>query len=332
MSSSTFLHRRMGAAAALAFFHLETEIVLGANLLRDIFVNGLVDIGEHAHFHQVGDDLKGLAFQLLRQVAHNDGRFQRDHFAGGGRNKFFRLAWLAPERRPVFAPASAPALWPGNGWAAGAVGPPRTARISPRRAKSVLPPPALAAGATGFLGRRAGAPAWPATRQNPPFHRSWAPGGRQAVVAAGGGLSGPAAAAVQLDRRAGAPARLGLTAAGGGPTASGAGAGAAAAIRWSQAAQRFRRAAGQLPGSGRLARHRIIGDRRRRGRRGAGGDGWSAAAGAGACGCSLTSSSSRYSAVILSSELDGTLAAVMPNSLALASTSLLSMPSFFAKS
>src|SRR2546421_8702243 len=41
---------------------------------------------------------------------------------------------------------------------------------------------------------------------------------------------------------------------------------------------------------------------------------------------------SRYSAVILSSELDGTLAPAMPSSLALARTSLLSIPSFFAMS
>lgn len=40
--------------------------------------------------------------------------------------------------------------------------------------------------------------------------------------------------------------------------------------------------------------------------------------------------SSRYSAVILSSELDGTLAVAMPNSLAFKSTSLLSIPSLFA--
>jgi len=42
--------------------------------------------------------------------------------------------------------------------------------------------------------------------------------------------------------------------------------------------------------------------------------------------------SSRYSAVILSSELEGTLAAVMPSSLALARTSLFSRPSFFEMS
>jgi len=41
---------------------------------------------------------------------------------------------------------------------------------------------------------------------------------------------------------------------------------------------------------------------------------------------------SRYSAVILSSELDGTLAAEMPSSFAFASTNLLSMLSFLAMS
>lgn len=41
------------------------------------------------------------------------------------------------------------------------------------------------------------------------------------------------------------------------------------------------------------------------------------------------SCSSRYSAVILSRELEGTLAAVMPSSLAFARTSLFSRPSFF---
>src|SRR6266404_1028243 len=51
-----------------------------------------------------------------------------------------------------------------------------------------------------------------------------------------------------------------------------------------------------------------------------------------ATGLAPPSFSSRYSAVILSSELDGTLAPVMPSSLALARTSLLSIPSFFAMS
>ena len=36
------------AAAALAFFHLEPETVFGAELLRDFFVNRLVDVGKDA--------------------------------------------------------------------------------------------------------------------------------------------------------------------------------------------------------------------------------------------------------------------------------------------
>src|SRR5690349_11554223 len=56
-----------------------------------------------------------------------------------------------------------------------------------------------------------------------------------------------------------------------------------------------------------------------------------AAGGAGSATFAIgRSCSSRYSAVILSSELEGTLAVAMPNSLALASTDLLSKPSFFA--
>ena len=39
-----------------------------------------------------------------------------------------------------FCAVFCPALWPGKGWAAGAAAPPRPPRISPRRAKSVLPP------------------------------------------------------------------------------------------------------------------------------------------------------------------------------------------------
>jgi hypothetical protein len=63
----------------------------------------------------------------------------------------------------------------------------------------------------------------------------------------------------------------------------------------------------------------------------AGGGSWGGGAAAGGGGSVLAISSSRNSPVILSSELEGTLAA-MPNSLALARTSLLSMPSFFAMS
>ena len=48
--------------AAFPFLHLETEFIFGAQFLRGDFVNGLVDIGEDAQFHQVGDQLERLAF------------------------------------------------------------------------------------------------------------------------------------------------------------------------------------------------------------------------------------------------------------------------------
>jgi hypothetical protein len=54
--------------------------------------------------------------------------------------------------------------------------------------------------------------------------------------------------------------------------------------------------------------------------------------GGGATGISGRSCSSRYSAVILSSELEGTRAVLMPSSFAFAMTSLLSIPNFLAMS
>ena len=62
------------------------------------------------------------------------------------------------------------------------------------------------------------------------------------------------------------------------------------------------------------------------------GAGSAAGAGGGAADARCDICCSRYSAVILSSELDGTLAAEMPSSLAFASTNLLSMLSFLAMS
>jgi len=41
--------------------------------LRDDFVNGLIDIGHHLQFDEIGDQLKRLAFELLGQVADDDG-------------------------------------------------------------------------------------------------------------------------------------------------------------------------------------------------------------------------------------------------------------------
>ena len=76
------------AAAALAFLHFETEPVLGAQPLRDGFVDRLVHVGENVQFHQVGDQLERLLLELLGQIAHDDRRLHRDQFAGFGRDKF----------------------------------------------------------------------------------------------------------------------------------------------------------------------------------------------------------------------------------------------------
>ena len=65
---------------------------------------------------------------------------------------------------------------------------------------------------------------------------------------------------------------------------------------------------------------------------GGGGGAGGGVVGAASSGWSLRISPSRYSAVILSSELDGTLAAVMPSPFALARISLFSRPSFFEMS
>ena len=89
-------------AAALALFHLETEAVFGANLLRDRFVNGLVHVGKHARLHQIGDDLEGLLLELLGQLAHDDRRLDRDDRGVGGQHDLGRrrrLSRFAPGPR-----------------------------------------------------------------------------------------------------------------------------------------------------------------------------------------------------------------------------------------
>jgi hypothetical protein len=66
--------------------------------------------------------------------------------------------------------------------------------------------------------------------------------------------------------------------------------------------------------------------------KGAAGSSDGAAGGTAGCGRDARSSFSRYSAVILSNELEATRAARMPKSLALARTCLFSKPSFFEMS
>ena len=77
-----------GAAAAFAFFHFKPEPVFRAKLLRDFLVNRLVDIGEDAELHQIGDDLERFLLQLDGQFAHDNRRFDDNDFTGLRRDKF----------------------------------------------------------------------------------------------------------------------------------------------------------------------------------------------------------------------------------------------------
>ena len=56
-----FLNGRRCVGIALAFLGFELEAVLGAKLLGGGLVNGLVDIGEHAELHEVGNELERFA-------------------------------------------------------------------------------------------------------------------------------------------------------------------------------------------------------------------------------------------------------------------------------
>ncbi len=85
-----FFDRRMRTRAALAFFQFKPEFILGANALRHVLANRLIDVGEFADLHQVGNDLEWLALQLLSQIANDDRRFERNDLIGRERNKFFR--------------------------------------------------------------------------------------------------------------------------------------------------------------------------------------------------------------------------------------------------
>ncbi len=60
-----FLDWRRSAGVALAFLGFEPKAVFGAELLGRRLVNGLVNIGEHAELHQIGDQLERLAFDSL---------------------------------------------------------------------------------------------------------------------------------------------------------------------------------------------------------------------------------------------------------------------------
>ena len=85
--------------------------------MGDFFVNGLVDVGENAQLHQIGDDLERLLLELLGEFAHDDRRLDDDDLRIGGQRENFGAAGLRPAlRRALLAAAG---VSPRAGLAAG---------------------------------------------------------------------------------------------------------------------------------------------------------------------------------------------------------------------
>jgi len=90
--SFNLFNRGVNLALALgALLNLELEAVLGAELDGDGLVHRLVDVGEDAHLHQIGNELEGFALHLIREIADDDGRLHRDDLRVGGQ----RGAWIS---------------------------------------------------------------------------------------------------------------------------------------------------------------------------------------------------------------------------------------------
>src|SRR5439155_3779015 len=59
----------------------------GAELLRDRFVDGLIDVRHHLQLDQIGDELEWAPLKLPGQIANDDRRLERDNLAGLRRDK-----------------------------------------------------------------------------------------------------------------------------------------------------------------------------------------------------------------------------------------------------
>ena len=64
--------------AAFALLYLKTKAVLGADLLRNGLIDGLVYAGKHSRLHQVGSDLERLLLELLGQFPNDNRRLDGD--------------------------------------------------------------------------------------------------------------------------------------------------------------------------------------------------------------------------------------------------------------
>src|SRR6266496_5297957 len=84
-----FFNRRVDeSAASFALLDFKPVAVIGTNALGDGLVNGLVYVGKDTQAHQVGDDFEWLLFELVGQLADDDGRLDRDDLGIGRQGDF----------------------------------------------------------------------------------------------------------------------------------------------------------------------------------------------------------------------------------------------------
>jgi hypothetical protein len=71
----------VNAGAFLAAFHLENETVLRANLRRDVGLDRQIRVRKNIEVvHQLLDELEIFHAELLRQIFHDDRRFDVNDF------------------------------------------------------------------------------------------------------------------------------------------------------------------------------------------------------------------------------------------------------------
>ena len=79
------LDRGMNLPLALgAFFNLEPKTIFRTNLLRDAFIDRLIDVSKHSKLHQICDYFEWLLPELFGQIAHDDRRLDC-YYLGVGR-------------------------------------------------------------------------------------------------------------------------------------------------------------------------------------------------------------------------------------------------------
>src|SRR2546423_1020461 len=79
------------AGTFFALFHFKAEAVFRAQLLRDGFIDGLVNVGHDLQLNQVRDELEGTALELFGEIANDNRWLERNNLAGLGRNKLWLL-------------------------------------------------------------------------------------------------------------------------------------------------------------------------------------------------------------------------------------------------